>query len=94
METFGGIGVHKLERSPTLNTVIMIEGILRSLDGTSITIPDLKRKLPRQVNHNTLKIIIEYLEASGKIAFTSRGVRWVHDLRELRAGMEDSKVNG
>jgi len=44
-----------------------------------ITIAELKRRLPKQVNHNTLKIILEYLEESNKIAVSLRGITWIHN---------------
>ena len=52
----------KLEHAPTLNTVFMVEDTLKNIDESAVTIAELKRKLPRQVNHNTLKVILEYLE--------------------------------
>ncbi len=68
-----------LEHSPTLNTVLMVENILTNMDESVITIAELKRKLPKQVNHNTLKIILEYLEESNKIAVSLRGITWIHN---------------
>jgi len=70
---------HKLEHSPTLNTVLMVENTLMEMENSIITIAELKRKLPRQINHNTLKIILEYLEESNKIAVTLKGITWIHN---------------
>ena len=67
------------ERYPNLNTVLMVEDTLQKMDESVVTIAELKRKLPREVNHNTLKIILEYLEKSNKIAVTLRGITWVHN---------------
>ena len=83
----------KLEHSPTLNTVLMVEDTLKNMEGSIITIAELKRKLPKQVNHNTLKLILEYLEKSNKIAVTLKGITWIHNtnqnLREaIRKGLE------
>jgi hypothetical protein len=69
----------KWEHSPTLNTVIMVEGTLRNMDESVISIADLKKLLPKQVNHNTLKIILEYLEESNKIAVSMKGITWIHN---------------
>ncbi len=69
----------KLEHTPTLNTVLMVEETLKNMDESVITIAELKRKLPRQVNHNTLKIILEYLEESNKIAVSIKGITWIHN---------------
>ncbi|PJB21357.1 MAG: hypothetical protein CO114_05755 [Euryarchaeota archaeon CG_4_9_14_3_um_filter_38_12] len=69
----------RLEHSPTLNTVIMVENTLRNMEESVISIAELKRKLPKQVNHTTLKIILAYLEESNKIAVTIKGITWIHN---------------
>ena len=69
----------KLKHTPTLNTVIMVERTLRNMNESVIKIADLKRSLPKQVNHNTLKLILEYLEESNKIAVSIRGITWIHN---------------
>lgn len=73
------IKMQELEHSPTLNTVIMVEETLKNMDESVITVAELKRRLPRQVNHNTLKIILEYLELSNKIVVTMKGITWIHN---------------
>lgn len=65
------------EHSPTLNTVIMVEEVIRTMDESVITVAELKKKLPRKVNHNKLKIILRYLEESNKILFTTDGITWI-----------------
>ena len=70
---------YKLEHSPTLNTVLMIEHTLENMDESVITIAKLKKILPKQVNHNTLMIILDYLERSNKIVVTLRGITWIHN---------------
>ncbi len=76
MET---IQKNKVEHWPTLNTVMMVEDTLRKLNGSIISIAELKRKLPRQVNHNTLMLILRYLEHSNKIAVTLNGITWIEN---------------
>lgn len=68
-----------LEHSPTLNTVLMVEETLKNMNESVITIAELKRILPKQINHNTLMIIFEYLERSNKIAVTLKGITWIHN---------------
>jgi len=68
-----------LEHSPTLNTVLMVENTLKEMEGSIVTIAEIKKKLPKQVNHNTLKIILEYLEISNKILVTIKGITWIHN---------------
>jgi hypothetical protein len=68
-----------LEHSPTLNTVLMVEEVLKNMDESVITIAEIKRKLPKQVNHITLMIILDYLEKSNKIAVSLKGISWIHN---------------
>ena len=74
---------YKLEHSPTLNTVLMVEHTLENMDESVITIAKLKRILPKQVNHNTLMVILDYLEKSNKIAVTLKGITWIHNTNPL-----------
>lgn len=73
------IKMQELKHSPTLNTIIMVEETLKNMKESVITVAELKRRLPRQVNHNTLKIILEYLELSNKIVVTMKGITWIHN---------------
>ena len=64
---------------PTLNTVIMVERTLKNMDESVVSIANLKRNLPRQVNHNTLILILQYLEQSNKIVASIKGITWIHN---------------
>lgn len=68
-----------LEHSPTLNTVLMVENVLKKMNESVITVAEIKRKLPKQVNHNTLMIILDYLEKSNKILVSLKGITWIHN---------------
>ena len=79
--------------SPTLNTVIMVEEVIKNSKNSIITIPEIKRNLPKQVNHYTLMTILEYLEKSNKIVVTLKGITWIHNTnanlrRAIANGME------
>ena len=63
------------QRSPTLNTVMMVEETLQNQEEV-ISIGQLKRILPKQVMHQTLMGILDYLEYSGKIIVSDRKVLW------------------
>jgi hypothetical protein len=88
--------IEKPERQvhwPTLNTVIMVEETLKKMNESVISVAELKRKLPRQVNHITLMVILEYLERSNKIAVTLKGITWIENnnsnlKRAIIQGME------
>ena len=66
----------KLQHSPTLDTVLMVEETIKKAKEV-LSIGELKRRLPKQVNHYTLKYILAYLQKSGKIEFTPDGVVWI-----------------
>ncbi len=85
--------LQKLIHYPNLNTVIMVEEVLKKMDESVITIAELKRKLPKKVNHYTLMKILEYLEESNKIVVSLKGITWVHNLNPrlkeaIRKGVE------
>jgi len=63
------------QRSPTLNTVLMVENTIMKV-GEVLTIGKLKRMLPKQVMHQTLMGVIDYLEYSGKIIVYEDKVLW------------------
>jgi exosome complex RNA-binding protein Rrp4 len=63
----------------------MVEDTIQNYSNSVITIAELKRALPKQVNHNTLMTILEYLEKSNKIAVGLRGITWIkNDNKNLR----------
>ena len=65
-----------LEHAPNLNTVLMVEEILKEA-GEVISLAELKRRLPRKVMHQTLLTILDYLQMSGKIIIGTKGILWV-----------------
>jgi hypothetical protein len=70
--------IEKNKRYPNLNTVLMVEDFLKRNKEMPIKIAELKRKLPKQIMHQTLMIVLEYLWRSGKIIFGPRGVQWIY----------------
>lgn len=82
---------HTIRRYPNLNTVLMVEDFLKKNRDIPISISELKKKLPRQVMHQTLKIILEYLWKSGKIIYGPKGFQWIYSEPEhLKKMMEDT----
>jgi len=67
------------KHSPTLNTVLMVEKVLKNMNESRITVAELKRKLPKQIQHNTLMTVLEYLEESNKILISLKGITWIHN---------------
>jgi hypothetical protein len=71
----------------------MVEDALKNAKDSIVTVAQLKKLLPKQVNHNTLMTILLYLEESNKIAVSIKGITWIHnpnsDLRKAIArGLE------
>lgn len=63
-------------RSPNLSTILMVEEAIRSYRHDSVA--SLKKRLPKKVMHQTLKVILDYLWKSGKINYTPKGIEWIH----------------
>ncbi|MBS3116154.1 hypothetical protein J4421_01020 [Candidatus Woesearchaeota archaeon] len=55
-------------RSPTLDTVLMVEKTIEENSG-EYNRTELWKKLPRQVMWQTFLVILDYLESINKIAF-------------------------
>ncbi|MAG91480.1 hypothetical protein CMO83_02290 [Candidatus Woesearchaeota archaeon] len=81
----------KTKRYPNLSTVLMVEDFLKKHRDVPIKIAELKKKLPKQVMHQTLKIILQYLFESGKIIIDTKGVQWIYSEPEhIKKMLEDS----
>ena len=63
--------------SPRLITVLMVEGTIKEAK-ESLKLSELKRRLPKKVMHNTLLQILDYLQESGKILITTKGIVWIY----------------
>jgi len=64
--------VSKLFRSPTLQTVLMVEETIKKYSG-ELNKRKLSDKLPRKVMWDTLQVIINYLEDTYKILIEDDG---------------------
>lgn len=82
---------HKVKRYPKLNTVLMVEDFLKAHRDLPMKVSELKKELPKQIMHETLKIILEYLWRSGKIIYGPKGIQWIYsEPAHLRKMLEDS----
>ena len=87
--------ITKEKFSPTLNTILMVEKTLQEMPESVIKVSELKRLLPKQINHNTLKNILEYLQESNKIFMGVKGIVWIHnDSPKLRKAILDAEKDG
>ena len=83
----------KTVHSPTLNTVLMVEDFLKKHRDMPMKISDIKKQLPKQVMHQTLLHILDYLQLSGKIIIGTKGVLWIFTERKnldklIKEGLE------
>lgn len=63
---------NNIARSPTLQTVLMVEKFIDENSG-EFRKTELFQKLPRKVMWQTFQVIMEYLESIGKIAYDKEG---------------------
>ena len=63
---------------PNLKTVLMVEDALKNANNL-MSREELKNKLPTKVMHQTLNVILKYLEDSGKILDGRKGILWIYN---------------
>jgi len=63
---------------PTLKTMLMIERVLKEAD-IAIDREEIKRRLPVKIMHQTLNLILQYLEEKGLIIDGHKGILWVYN---------------
>lgn len=61
-----------IARSPTLQTVLMVEEFIKENSG-EYKKTELFKNLPRKVMWQTFQVIMEYLESINKIAYDTKG---------------------
>jgi hypothetical protein len=91
--SWGACKMKKKEKKPlhypTLKTVLMVEDALRKTD-LPIKRTELKKKLKKQMMHQTLNIVLEYLENKNMILDTHRGIIWIYNPnKRLKAYIEN-----
>jgi hypothetical protein len=77
---------------PNLKTVFMVETTLKKAKNL-LTREQLKKKLPTKIMHQTLNVILNYLEESGKILDGRKGILWIYNRspkldRAIKEGVE------
>ena len=84
--------IQKTLHSPTLNSVLMVEDVLRKTRQV-VKVAELKKRLPKKMMHSTLMTILDYLQMSGKILISTKGIVWIYTPREelnkmIESGLE------
>jgi hypothetical protein len=63
---------------PTLKTVLMVEDVLKNAE-LAISLEELKRRLPKKIMDQTLRLILAYLESKGSILIGKKGIVWIEN---------------
>lgn len=77
---------------PNLKTVLMVETSLKEANRL-ITREQLKKKLPVKIMHQTLNVILKYLEDSGKIIDGRKGILWIYNPSPKLANAINEGIN-
>jgi hypothetical protein len=78
---------------PNLKTVLAVEEVLKKAD-LPLTREEIKKRLETKIMHQTLNVILEYMEERGMVLDGRKGVLWVYDnnhprlLKAERNGLE------
>lgn len=70
----------------------MVEQVIKNSE-KAITRTKIKQRIPRAIMHQTLNIILDYLEDRGMIADTRKGIVWIYNPskkleKEIKKGVE------
>ena len=80
----------KVLHEPQLDTILMVEKAIKEAEEYPSRM-ELWRSLPRKIQYQTFKRILEYLEASNKIVFNKGRIVWVAaDNPKLKRLLEES----
>lgn len=79
---------------PNLKTMLMIEKVLKNAD-TIISREELKKRLPNKVMHQTLNLILDYMEERGLIIDGHKGILWISNTNpKLKKAIEKGREIG
>ncbi len=75
---------------PKLDTILMVERAIKEAKKYPSRM-ELWRSLPKKIQYQTFKRILEYLEYSNKIMFNGREIIWIFpDIPKLKKMLETS----
>lgn len=63
---------------PTLKTVLQVEEVLMNAQ-KAMSREAIKRTLGGRIMHQTLNLVLHYLEDSGKIHIGEKGIVWIYN---------------
>ena len=68
----------KIIHYPNLSTMLEVEKVLKNAD-TPLSKEELKRRLPTKIMHQTLNLILAYMENRGLIHIGEKGILWTYN---------------
>ena len=63
---------------PNLSTMLEVEKVLKEAD-EPVSKEEIKRRLPTKIMHQTLNIILAYMENRGLILSDPKGIIWTYN---------------
>lgn len=80
--------MQKVIHYPNLKTVLAVEKVLKEAE-TTISREEIKRRLPMSIMHQTLNVILKYLENRNMILEGEKGILWIYNPNpKLREAIE------
>ena len=76
---------------PRLDTVLMVEKSIRESEDYPTKF-QLSRMLPKSVMYQTLEVILDYLEESGKIVIKDGQIIWIWDPEGVKKFSENKAL--
>jgi len=74
---------------PNLSTVLAVEKVLRE-SGVPLSKNEIKRRLGAGIMHQTLNVVIDYLEERGLVYVGPKGVLWIYNPnKKLKKAIND-----
>jgi len=69
---------HEIIHYPNLSTMLEVEKVLKGAD-EPISKEEIKRRLPAKIMHQTLNLILAYMENRGLIYMGPKGILWTYN---------------
>jgi hypothetical protein len=72
------IPMQKIIHYPNLSTMLEVEKVLKNAD-KPLSKEEIKRRLPTKIMHQTLNVILSYMENRGLILTGPKGIVWTYN---------------
>lgn len=85
MSSYNGRKMQQIIHYPRLDTILSVETTIKKAK-TPLSKNEIDRRLPKQIMRQTLNVILNYLEESGKIALLKEGIIWIYQ-KDISKGL-------